>query len=159
MRSGGKGLLAALLVMWSGAGCSGGEPSCAVEQFVDAAVQGQNPTDCGTFELGSALYTDEAMHAAQLCVLNAIARGSAFRLVYDAAQPGIKGAFSGRAGGTQLRSYAAEGRFGDAGSDFTPQASGRSCERVVETPSCSPKVGLPCLTCENPGQASLLCTG
>jgi hypothetical protein len=141
-------------------GCGSGTQGCTVDVIAAADVAGLNVTDCGDFTSGSAAYTDAAMATAQSCVLGAVNGGSAFRLSYDATDSngkttGLRAAFTGAVipTGLSLRSYAG------SGSGISELVSGRSCTTVTATTSCTPRVGVPCLTCGGDDPDTLVCRG
>jgi len=155
-------------------GCSETINVCNVDQQVDSASSGQGVIDCGRFYRGDVNYTDDAMLAAQLCVLNAINGHTSFRLVYDAdpvsgpTLAGLRGGFVGNFGFTtidqldmsipdgqsisalsiSLRSFAGRGGGDMASKDDL--VSVQSCVSIDATQSCKPRVGTPCLTCTLP---------
>jgi hypothetical protein len=156
---------------------------CNVDQQVDTATAGTTVTDCGQFYRGSANYTDEAMVAAQLCVLNALAGKRGFRLVYDAdptkgpIEPGLRAGWVGIAtqvpiesidasevdGGpamitiVQVRTYAGRGGGDMASKDDL--VSVLPCDSVDAPQGCNPVVGTPCLTCTTVELGSVQCRG
>ncbi len=137
---------------------------CSIEQFVAADPTSQS---CGSFTRGTDNYTDEAMIAAQRCVLNAIVNQQAFQLVYDADDaatggqtPGLRVGILGTVQGGDLRLtlYSAY-RAGGEASSSDDRVSSFACETIIATPGCKPVAGIPCLQCGsmNPGQ--IVCRG
>ena len=155
-------VLAALL----GSGCGNATTlaPCSVEQLVAADVAGATSSfDVGTFERGSANYTDAAMVSAQSDLLNAIKRGQAFRLVYDASDASaanttnLRAGWSGalRGGKMHFMAYAGRRNVDDpAAGDFVNSSS---CETIVATASCTPTVGIPCLQCTGTAPGMIVC--
>ena len=168
-------------------GCDSVINVCNVDQQVEAAVSSGEIVDCGSFYRGGVNYTDDAMLAAQRCVLNAIASKSSFRLVYDAdptsgtIEPGLRAGWVGisslvpiaeldlsadatfDAGVAQqvpvltIRAYAGRGGGDMASKDDL--VSVLACDSVDATQSCKPRVGTPCLTCTTVALASVQCRG
>lgn len=137
---------------------------CSVEQLVAGDASGSTDVfDVGNFVRGSANYTDVAMVSAQMDLLNAIKRGQAFRLVYDAfdasggGATNLRAGWSGtlRGGSLHLVTYAGRGNVDSPEEgDFV---SSRSCETVVASPSCTPRVGVPCLQCNGTDPGMIVC--
>lgn len=168
-------------------GCSETINVCNVDQQVDSVSSEPGVMDCGRFYRGDVNYTDDAMLAAQLCVLNAINNHSSFRLVYDADPTsgatiaGLRAGFVGTFGQTTLdqidmsvpdgqsisalsvtlRSYAGRGGGDMASKDDL--VSVQPCDKIDATQSCKPRIGTPCLTCTPPPAprdiASVQCRG
>jgi hypothetical protein len=152
-----------------GAGCSDAAlNTCTVDLQLQIDIGTGTVTDCGTFDIGSDNYTDQAMLAAQGCVINAIAANQTFRLSYDAQtidgilQPGHRAGWDGIGvlipdvppdfAGTDmgpptmtLRSYA--GRGGGDMSSSDDLVSVQPCDHIAPTENCTPTVGVPCLSC------------
>ena len=138
---------------------------CTVDQQVTNATAAS--INCGNFVRGSANYTDEAMLAAQRCVLNALTSKQAFFLVYDAesttgkAEPTVRAAWIGTAGGVDgklgLQAYAGRGGGDMASADDL--VSAQVCDTIDAQQSCKPTVGLPCLTCTSTQIATIVCRG
>ncbi|MEO6950558.1 MAG: hypothetical protein ABI321_02000 [Polyangia bacterium] len=136
--------------------------ACSVDKLASADVSLVNYADCGTFDRGSPNYTNEAMTAAQLCVLNAVSRSQAFYLAYDATPDGsnteLRGAYSGvpNAAGDTLTIQSYAGR-GTVGASSLKLVSERSCVTLTAADLCSPAVGVPCLTCTSNDAGSIQC--
>jgi hypothetical protein len=177
MHSGMRAVLALSIVVGASttlAACADTINVCNVDQQVDSVSAEMGVMDCGRFYRGDVNYTDGAMLAAQLCVLNAINNHASFRLVYDAdpttgpTVAGLRAGFVGTFGFTtidqvdmsipdgqsisavtvSLRSYAGRGGGDMASKDDL--VSIQPCQSIDATQSCKPRVGTPCLTCTPP---------
>ncbi len=159
--------LAVVLVLAAAAGCSDDASvfACTVDLQVLSSTGTATPT-CGTFTRGDVNYTDQAMLNAQLCVLNALQQKKSFSLLYDAAtaggalDTGVRAGWVGNAtpnGTLLLRTLAGQGS-GDA-SVRGSVVSTRSCDKIDATPSCRPRVGVPCLTCTGTDPGAVACRG
>ncbi len=158
--------LGTVLAAAFGSGCGNATAlaPCSVEQLVAGDVSGASASfDVGTFERGTTNYTDAAMVSAQSDLLNAIKRGQAFRLVYDATDAAgtnatnLRAGWSGalRGGKMHFMAYAGRRNAEDpAAGDFV---SSRSCETIVATASCTPTVGIPCLQCSGTDPGMIVC--
>lgn len=136
--------------------------TCSVDKLASADVVVENYADCGTFDRSSPNYTDVAMSAAQLCVLNAVSRKQGFYLAYDATEPGstteLRGAFTGVINDTGtllvIHAYAGQGKVGASSFQLVSE---RTCTTLAAADVCSPAVGVPCLTCTGPDTGSIAC--
>jgi hypothetical protein len=147
------------------AACGPPAPTCSLDAILTSEEQLQtNVVPCGSFTLGDPVYTDDAMRAAQLCVLGAIQRKQAFTLRYDAkaADGDVRAAFAGtlRTAGDgtavlRVRAFAASGQSPNSSS--SPQVSVRTCDSLTATNGCRASVGAPCLICNMPVGAQNLC--
>lgn len=153
-------IVAALLLGACGTPTS--KTACSIDQLATADVSLVNYADCGTFDRASPNYTDEAMLAAQLCVLNAVSRNQGFYLAYDASSDGstteLRGGFSGvpNQAGTAVDIHAYAGK-GTAGASSLKLVSSRKCVTLVASDLCAPAVGVPCLTCTGDDTGSIVC--
>ena len=136
--------------------------ACSIDKLVTGDVGLVSFVDCGSFDHASPNYTDVAMTAAQLCVLNAVSRNQGFYLAYDASVDGstteLRGGYSGvpNLAGTalEIRAYAGQGTAGESSLKLV---SSRKCATLVASDQCSPAVGVPCLTCAGPDTGSIVC--
>jgi hypothetical protein len=142
---------------------------CNVDLQIAAAIGGLGGSPCGAFSRGDPNYTDQAMLAAQLCVLNALMYTQSFHLAYDAdstddpnaaVRAGWVGTVDPMTGMVTLHAYAGRGG-GDMASKHD-LVSAQTCDMITATPSCTPRVGVPCLTCvtsTKTGPATVACRG
>ena len=146
------------------AACSGGKTAgtpCSIDQSVEVDAPAAAVDDCGTFDRGALNYTDEALSAAQLCVLNDITNKRSFRLIYDAVAVSgttvVRAAFTGvaQSGALRLRTYAGQG-----GADMSTSGSlvsERDCAALLASSGCKPSAGIPCLDCTGAAMGVVLC--
>ena len=137
---------------------------CDVDVIATGDVAMTSYVTCGAFSNGDVNYTDEAMAAAQACVLNAIKANRPYELVYDAADQ--KGVVTGdlRVGWTGVvpmgmstivsHVYAGQGHDGDMG---MLNVSATTCMTVTASDDCTPSVVIPCLTCTPMGTGTAVC--
>jgi hypothetical protein len=156
-----------ILLLLCAAGCSPSSAACRVDTYVASDELGQaNVNDCGQFTLYDATYTDEAMAAAQACVLRAVGpTPSPFTLVYDVYDQAhqvqhLRGGYTGALSGGKLR-LGVYGFVGDTlgGSlDPRPEVTRGSCQSLTARTNCTPAIGQPCLDCGEPGPTEILCS-
>jgi hypothetical protein len=146
------------------AGCTKGDPDrCRIDVYAAGDEEGQSATDCGSFTLNSdGGYDDASMQQAHDCVLDAVARGHAFQLLFDVwdVYRHVRGGFTGSLdaqGKLQTRAYAYVGDTLGGSFDPRPAVTMESCKSVVDDVGCTPAAGKPCLTCQTPGAAATLC--
>lgn len=145
--------------------CTQGDPAaCRLDAFAEAALQGQTPTDCGSFSLeADGGFSDSSMQAAHDCVLDAVAHAHAFTLFYDVwdAYRHLRAGFTGSvdaAGVFRTRAYAYAGDSLGGSYDPRPELTVRTCGSVDATAGgCAPSAGIPCLGCANPEAPATLC--
>jgi hypothetical protein len=163
--AGGRALVAGTLLVLLGGACGGNVTTdCTLDQYTVGDLDAQ---DCGDFTFGDENYTEAAMVAAQRCVLNAIVRGRAFRLVYDANNVSTGGPGTGlraglvgsMVGGVMHLTYYAASTSGADMSVKGDVVSAQVCETVVATPDCKPVVGEPCLQCGEMLPGTIACRG
>lgn len=146
------------------------QPTCDVATQVQADVLGRDPImHCESLLTVDGGDDPSAWAAAQACVLQAVQRDrSAFTFVYDTlgGQAGLSG-FRGTNNRLVVRQYA----FAmDPSDPKHPRLSVHNCnerynadntalvtQAVDATAGCTPTVGKPCLTCNDPSTGSLLC--
>jgi hypothetical protein len=156
-----------VLLLCVAGGCSPSSSACRVDTYVASDELGQaHVRDCGQFVLQPSpdpAYTDEAMAAAQTCVLGALGpTPSPFELTFDVRdriqhlRAGLSGAMSD--GKLRLHAYAFVGDTLGGSYDPRPAVTGHSCESLAAAIDCTPAVGRPCLACQNPGPSEILCS-